>query len=192
MKRGTNTFSGSARIAWVSVCLLMLSLPLIIGPVRAADLSEHQAADIILSALQGDKQRPSVSHFSFETALPASPAAYKHPAGSSATPVLVPYRITVDPVEVRGLQDKPPSYLFSLSDKNSVDPIVGLAKVDRVDVMQLSKLTQNEYRAEFMIGYSVSSLGSILFGRAMQLERPADATLKLQDDGWRLKLLKRF
>lgn len=172
----------------VSFCLAALCLPLIFGPVRAADLSERQAAGIILSALQGDKQPSPIARLNPSTGPNGAFAA----VSPGHVPLFVPYRISVDPVEVQAGRDKPPSYLFSLTDRNSADPLVGLARVDRVDIVELRKVTQNEYRAEIMVGYNMSSVGSILFGRAMQVERPGEARLRLLDDGWRLKLLKRF
>ncbi len=179
---------GSFPAKRISICLAALCLPFFFGLVQAADLSKNQAADIILSALQGNKQLSPMARLNPSTEPAESFAAYK----PGSAPLLVPYRISVDPVEARAGQDKCPSYLFSVAGTNSVDPLVGLAKVDRVDIVQFSKVTQNEYRAEFMVGYNMSSVGSILFGRAMQFERPGEARLRLLDEGWRLKLLKRF
>ncbi len=178
---------GKLLMRWAMLCFAALCLPFIVGLVQAADLSENQAADIILSALQGNKQHSRPARLS---PLPQPAESFTVKPGYA--PLLVPYRISVDPVEVPAAQDKHASYLFSLTDKSSFDPLVGLAKVDRVDMVQFSRLTPNEYRAEFMVGYNASSLGSLLFGRAMQFDRPGEARLKLSDDGWRLKFLKRF
>ncbi len=70
-------------------------------------------------------------------------------------------------------------------------PYVGLAWIDRSDPNQTNRMYTDDYKAELMIGYSVPGV-SILFGKGMQLERPGDTSLKLQDDGWRLKFITKF
>jgi hypothetical protein len=165
------------------LCLLPIA-----GLAQAADLSGNDVADIILSAPQTNKQRSSTTR----VGPPAEPAWSFAAYRAGRAPLSVPRRVSVDQVEVPAGHDKHASYLFSLAGKKSGDPLVGLAKVDRVDIVQFGNAIQYDYRAEFMVGYKAGSVGSILFGMAMQFERPGETSFRLLDDGWRLKLLKRF
>jgi hypothetical protein len=38
----------------------------------------------------------------------------------------------------------------------------------------------------------VTTLGSIFFGKGLQLESPGDTSVRFQDDGWRFKFVKKF
>ena len=97
-----------------------------------------------------------------------------------------------DALDHGSFPDKSTSYLFSLENAGQDNRYVGLAWLDRFDATQTSRISSDEYRAELMIGYRVTSLGSILFGKGMEVERPGDTSLKLLDDGWRLKFVKKF
>ena len=88
--------------------------------------------------------------------------------------------------------DKEKSYLFSFEKGEYESPYVGLARIDRLDIMDPSRMSLGEYGAEFMIGYKVTSLGSLLFGKGMQVERPGETSVRLQDDGWRFKFVTKF
>jgi len=88
--------------------------------------------------------------------------------------------------------DKEKSYLFSFEKGEHESPYVGLARIDRLDIMDPSRMSLGEYGAEFMIGYKVTSLGSLLFGKGMQVERPGETSVRLQDDGWRFKFVTKF
>ncbi len=88
--------------------------------------------------------------------------------------------------------DKSKSYLFSLRNPDQDNRYLGLARFDRFDPGQTGRTPFDEYRAELMIGYSVTSSGSILFGKGMQMECPGTASFKLLDDGWRFKFIKTF
>ena len=87
--------------------------------------------------------------------------------------------------------DKSKSYLFSLENVKQDNPYVGLARIDRSDSSQASRMCFEDYKAELMIGYNVPG-GSFLFGKSMQLERPGDSSVKVLDDGWRFKFIKKF
>ncbi|MGD0231673.1 MAG: hypothetical protein ABSC19_15195 [Syntrophorhabdales bacterium] len=84
------------------------------------------------------------------------------------------------------------SYLFSFKNLDQDNRYVGLARLDRFDTGQTGRITLDEYRAELMIGYKVTSSGSILFGKGMQVEWPGSTSFKLLDDGWRFKFIKTF
>jgi hypothetical protein len=58
--------------------------------------------------------------------------------------------------------------------------------------MQVSRTSPSEYGAEFMLGYKVTTLGSIFFGKGLQLESPGDTSVRFQDDGWRFKFVEKF
>ena len=88
--------------------------------------------------------------------------------------------------------DKPKSYLFSFDNGGNDSRYIGLARIDRLGVMESNKSLSNEYGAELMIGYKVTSLWSVLFGKGMQLESPGDTSVHFQDDGWRFKFVKKF
>jgi hypothetical protein len=90
------------------------------------------------------------------------------------------------------LPDKSESYLFSFENVKQDNRYVGFAWLDRFDTGQTGKMFPDEYQAELMIGYSVMSFGSILFGKGMQVERPGDTSLRLQDDGWRFRFITKF
>jgi hypothetical protein len=87
---------------------------------------------------------------------------------------------------------KSKSYLFSLENGRQDNRYVGFAWLDRVDTGEANRMYANDLRAELMVGYSLTGLSSILFGRGMQLERPGLSTIRLQDDGWRFKFIKKF
>ena len=90
------------------------------------------------------------------------------------------------------LADKPKSYLFSFDNGGNDSRYIGLARIDRLGVMESNKTLSSEYGAELMIGYKVTSLWSVLFGKGMQLESPGDTSVRFQDDGWRFKFVKKF
>lgn len=90
------------------------------------------------------------------------------------------------------LADMPKSYLFSLDNGGNDNRFIGLARIDRLGLMESNKTSPNEYGAELMIGYKVTSLWSVLFGKGMQLESPGDTSIRYQDDGWRFKFVKKF
>ncbi|OPY70896.1 MAG: hypothetical protein A4E57_00211 [Syntrophorhabdaceae bacterium PtaU1.Bin034] len=164
------------------------------GLALAGDPAAKKPEDVITDAFT--KHLPvSAKPFSFLGPVGISPdLTDRHMLLGDRSATSLPYgkTIAVDPVEGRSFYDKSKSYLFAFENGTGNDPMVGLAKIQRVETSQSGRLAPGEYRAEFMIGYNVASLGSILFGRGMQLERPGDTTLKLQDDGWRFRLIKRF
>jgi hypothetical protein len=84
------------------------------------------------------------------------------------------------------------SYLFSLENYHQDNRYVGFAWLDRFDSGQTSKMYANELRAELMIGYSLTTFSSVLFGMGMQFERPGVSAIRFQDDGWRFKFIKKF
>ena len=89
-------------------------------------------------------------------------------------------------------QDTTKSYLFSFENTGQDNPYVGLAKIGHDDTGQKGRLYYDQYNTELMIGCNVGDGGSLLFGKGMQLERPSDTSLKFNDDGWRLKFIKKF
>lgn len=88
--------------------------------------------------------------------------------------------------------DNSKSYLFSFENLNQDNRYLGLARIDRFDTGQTGRIPLDQYRGELMIGYSVTSSGSILFGKGMQMESPGNTSFKLMDDGWRFKFIKTF
>ncbi len=107
----------------------------------------------------------------------------------------MPFRyrgLGASPADKDFLADKRRSYLFSFDNGGNENPYIGLARIDRLDLMQINRTSPNEYGAEFMIGYKVTSLASILFGKGLQLESPGDTSIRFQDDGWRFKFVKKF
>ncbi len=104
-----------------------------------------------------------------------------------------PYRgLAASPADKDFLADKRKSYLFSFDNGGNENRYIGLARIDRLDLMQPSRTSPHEYGAEFMIGYKVTSLGSIFFGKGLQLESPGVTSVRFQDDGWRFKFVKEF
>ncbi len=104
-----------------------------------------------------------------------------------------PYRgSAIDPIDSGSLPNGHKSYLFSFENGEHDSPYIGLARIDRLDVMQCNRTSPNEYGAEFMVGFKVTSLASLLFGKGMQMQSPGDTSVKLQDDGWRFKFVKKF
>ena len=133
--------------------------------------------------------------FSFLDSLTVSSVGENRPAGLGKNSVSdpSPYNVAgMDLLNSGSLPDRSASYLFSFDKIAQENPYVGLARFDRFDVGQTGRLSFDEYRAEFMIGYNLASVGSILFGKGMQVERPGDTSLKLLDDGWRFKFIKKF
>ncbi len=65
---------------------------------------------------------------------------------------------------------------------------VGLAEMNK----SFPKEFKKEYNTEFLVGYKVSPLVDILFGKAQKIERSQDSPWGVHDDGWRLKLQKTF
>jgi len=65
---------------------------------------------------------------------------------------------------------------------------IGLAEINR----SLPREAWKEYKAEFLLGYKVSPLVEILFGKAQKIESSQYSPWGIRDDGWRLKLKKDF
>ena len=85
----------------------------------------------------------------------------------------MPYRgLAASPTDKDFLADKPKSYLFSFDNGGNENRYIGLARIDRLDLMQVNRTSPNEYGAEFMIGYKVTSLGSIFFGKGLHSRVP--------------------
>jgi hypothetical protein len=130
--------------------------------------------------------------FSLLDSLTVSPIQESRYATSGSAGAM-PYRgLAASPTDKDFLADKPKSYLFSFDNGGNENRYIGLARIDRLDLMQVNRTSPNEYGAEFMIGYKVTSLGSIFFGKGLQLESPGDTSVRFQDDGWRFKFVKKF
>jgi len=84
------------------------------------------------------------------------------------------------------------SYFFPLSTREDADRYVGLASIEQEGKMELKRAYEKDYNAEILLGYSWGNFGSILFGRALQYERPQDSLGRLSDRGWRIKFVKIF
>jgi hypothetical protein len=84
------------------------------------------------------------------------------------------------------------SYLLTTTERQNQPTYVGYAQINKVAVTDLKRISENEYKAEFMLGYTVGPFGSLLFGRSVQFQRPQDALLDYQDNGWRIKFIKTF
>ncbi len=87
------------------------------------------------------------------------------------------------------------SYFLSFSDPDKENSYVGLANIGGKNRTELNRLYQdnNNLDTELLVGYQWSGIGSILFGRAMQLhESPGENYGRVMDMGWRFKFLKTF
>ncbi len=51
---------------------------------------------------------------------------------------------------------------------------------------------KSEYDTELLVGYKITPLVDILFGKVQKLERSQDRPWEMHDDGWTLKLQKNF
>jgi hypothetical protein len=73
---------------------------------------------------------------------------------------------------------------------------VTLNKNDSIGLAEINKRFPHEFRkeyeAELLVGYRVSPLVDILFGKAQKFERSQDSPWGMHDSGWRLKLQKNF
>jgi hypothetical protein len=84
------------------------------------------------------------------------------------------------------------SLLMPLGGDRAEEAYVGMAEIDRKDMTRFSVTSPIEYRAELLLGVRMNENNSILFGRSMHVDRPADVPSKVQDDGWRIRFMKRF
>ena len=182
--------------------LLVPCLFLGFSSARSEDLSSEQAAAVVSMAVRNLIFPARAMPFSLRDA-PMTFSDKGGPCKTDYTHTTTPSsgqctdpKITVDPLDNRAIfdkqRDRPASYFLSFKNGQNSEPVVGLARINKINIMELKKISQNEYRLELHVGYDVTSLGTILFGRSMQLEREEDALLKLHDDGWRLQFLKRF
>jgi len=90
-------------------------------------------------------------------------------------------------------KDQKKSILMPLGGDGSEEAYVGMAEIDHKDMTRFSVTSPNEYKAELLLGVRMSDNDSLLFGRGMQFDRPADVVPgKMQDDGWRIRFIKRF
>ncbi len=136
-----------------------------------------------------------VQPFSFLELLTVSPIGEGLSAGLGRGPVSNPsqhYAAGMDMPGHGSFPDNSKSYLFSFENLNQDNRYLGLARIDRFDTGQTGRIPLDQYRGELMIGYSVTSSGSILFGKGMQMESPGNTSFKLMDDGWRFKFIKTF
>ena len=83
------------------------------------------------------------------------------------------------------------SYLFSLND-GSKDAFFGLANVASEEKMELKNLNQTGLDTELLVGYQWGGFGSILFGRALQVETQGENGGRVSDQGWRIKFMRNF
>jgi hypothetical protein len=65
---------------------------------------------------------------------------------------------------------------------------IGLAEINKSFPREVLK----EYKAEVLLGYKVSPLVEILFGKVQKIESSQYSPWGIHDDGWRLKLKKDF
>lgn len=84
------------------------------------------------------------------------------------------------------------SYFLSISDRGKDNAYVGLANIASEDKLELKNMYQRNLDTELLVGYQWGRFGSILFGRALQLEREGDSFGRLTDMGWRIKFMKTF
>ena len=165
------------------------------GQGAAPPAPPEEAVQSAATRAQGSPVSPSQPQgFSLLDSLIVSPLlesryATAGPAGVLPFPYYGSAASTADKVF---LADKPKSYLFSFDNGGNDSRYIGLARIDRLGVMESNKTLSNEYGAELMIGYKVTSLWSVLFGKGMQLESPGDTSVRFQDDGWRFKFVKKF
>jgi len=96
-------------------------------------------------------------------------------------------------VKPEARQDTPARSYFLSYDRDKENALVGMANVGTADKIELKKLYQNNVDTELLVGYQWANFGSILFGRAVQLDREGDTSFgHIYDMGWRLKFLKTF
>ena len=84
------------------------------------------------------------------------------------------------------------SYLLSLSDQEKVNTPVGLANIADEEKVEIQNGYHKNVNTELLVGYQWGGVGSILFGRGLQLEREGDTFSRVNDMGWRLKFMKTF
>ena len=165
------------------------------GQGAAPPAPPEEAVQSAATRAQGSPVSPSQPQgFSLLDSLIVSPLlesryATTGPAGVLPFPY---YGSAVSAADRVFLADKPKSYLFSFDNGGNDSRYIGLARIDRLGVMESNKTLSSEYGAELMIGYKVTSLWSVLFGKGMQLESPGDTSVRFQDDGWRFKFVKKF
>ena len=82
------------------------------------------------------------------------------------------------------------AYVVKPADPNAC--YMALTQVQKAEPGDTRKVYGNEVRAELMVGYTVGSFGSLLFGRALQFQRFQDSPFDYQDKGWQLRLIKQF
>lgn len=188
---------GDGTTSVLRTCLCLLSLVWLLMPVPGA----------LAGALTTDESPPYCApepgrndfsllfppgqRFSFLDLLTVSPIGETRSVGLAAVSG-PPSLVGKDKPDGGSFPDKSKSYLFSFENTGQDNHYVGFAWFDRQDIGQTSKMYADEYKAELMVGYSVTNLCSVLFGKGMQLDRPGDTSLKVQDDGWRLKFIKKF
>jgi len=89
-------------------------------------------------------------------------------------------------------KDQRRSLLMPLGGDRAEEAYVGMAEINRKDMTRFSVTSPSEYKAELLLGVRMNENNSILFGRSMQFDRPTDVPSKVQDDGWRIRFIKRF
>jgi hypothetical protein len=169
----------------LSACFTLMSMFLLVADGLSSGLTSEETTRVIIEGLRAERALHDDTPFSFLEPQPATSL----PATSSL--FLGSDLLAIDRLPDQAFSEKSRSYLFSL-EKGTGEPYVGMAKLHRVDVNELKTMSIGEYRAEFMVGYSIPSFGNILVGKGMQYERPGDALPRLQDGGWRLRFLKKF
>jgi hypothetical protein len=193
MQRGPNVMSvdkNSKLLLYLFVVLLVL---LGATNVFSEELSRGRAAEMIAKAISSNPDFPSGLSYPFldMSIMPFGDSSVSSLSETSVEPMLYVNRLN-DWAPNDRQKERPASFLLSLRNGDGTEPYVGFARIEKVDVMELKKMSEGEYRAEFMVGYDLLNLGSILFGRGVQLERPADALFRFQDNGWRIQFIKRF
>jgi hypothetical protein len=109
-----------------------------------------------------------------------------------------------DPLLSQGLQKNPlPAYGIQFTNKATPYLIeapaalgnkayVELAKIENLDVIDLKKISANEYKADVLIGYKLTPFGEIFLGRGIMIQRKEDALFLAHDEGWRIKFKVNF
>ncbi len=119
--------------------------------------------------------------------------ADEHADGQSKVRTYSLYPQSFSAVKPEARQETPArSYLLSY-DMNKESALVGMANIGNADKMELKKLYQSNIDTELLVGYQWGNYGSILFGRAAQLDRDGDTNFgHVYDMGWRIKFMKTF
>jgi hypothetical protein len=172
--------------------ILFLLLFALFFPVHAGsvDLSAEEAAAAFLKALETQPVVEPPRSVQLYTLLP--PLDQQGKRTTFYLQSVPTHYSLLDPRTLVRSTNITDSYLVGPLDPARQEGYVGYARVNRVEVTQLKKLSENEYKAEFMLGYAVGPFGSLLFGRELYLQRPQDALFDYRDNGWRIKFIKTF